>query len=52
LSTLQRGYAIVRNAEGSVITNAAQTRPGQQITARFAENEITAAVIESEANKK
>ena len=52
LSTLDRGYAIVRDAGGSVITNAVQTQPGQHITVRFAENQITAEVIESAANKK
>lgn len=52
LSTLERGYAIVRSTEGSIITDAAQTQTGQQITARFAESEITAEVTGTKTDKK
>jgi len=52
LSTLERGYAIIRSATGSIITEAAQTQPGQTITARFSDSEITAEVTDSETSEK
>jgi exodeoxyribonuclease VII large subunit len=46
LSTLERGYAIVRNEAGSIITKAAQTSPGDKITARLADSELNAEIID------
>ena len=52
LSTLERGYAIIRNAEGSIITEAVQTNPGETITARFADSELTAEIIDLVGGEK
>jgi exodeoxyribonuclease VII large subunit len=44
LATLQRGYAIVTNAAGTVITDAGATQPGDLIKARVARGLIQARV--------
>ena len=44
LQTLERGYAIVMDADGSVVRNAAQLQPGDPITARVAKGIIKATV--------
>ncbi|MBW7470133.1 exodeoxyribonuclease VII large subunit [Marinobacter sp. M216] len=44
LATLGRGYAIVRDDEGRIIRDAAEVRPGDGITARIAQGEISARV--------
>jgi exodeoxyribonuclease VII large subunit len=43
-ATLRRGYAIVQRAEGTVVRSAAQVAPGEQITIRLAEDQLTAVV--------
>lgn len=44
LATLQRGYAIVTNASGSVLTSATGIAAGDQIHARLAKGALTARV--------
>jgi exodeoxyribonuclease VII large subunit len=44
LKTLERGYAIVLKADGSLVRRAAQVRPGDPITARVADGVIKATV--------
>jgi exodeoxyribonuclease VII large subunit len=41
-ATLGRGYAIVQRADGTVVRSAAQLAPGERITIRLAEDELTA----------
>ncbi len=41
-ATLSRGYAIVQRADGTVVRSAAQLAPGERITIRLAEDELTA----------
>jgi exodeoxyribonuclease VII large subunit len=43
---LQRGYALLVDTEGSVITRAAQTRPGQSLRATLAEGEVDLTVAQ------
>ena len=44
LSTLERGYALVLDAGGSVVRSTAQLKPGDTITARLADGVIGATV--------
>jgi exodeoxyribonuclease VII large subunit len=44
LATLARGYAVVQNAEGTVITDATQLEQGSAITAKLAVGRLTATV--------
>jgi exodeoxyribonuclease VII large subunit len=44
LRTLERGYAIVLDAAGSVVRSTTQVQPGDAITARVADGVITAKV--------
>lgn len=44
LATLERGYAIVFDAQGSVVTDAAAVQPGGMIEARLARGRIKAKV--------
>ncbi len=45
LATLDRGYAIIRNAEsGEVLTDAHDAQPGQDVRARLAQGELIATV--------
>lgn len=48
LATLQRGYAIVTDAAGTVITDARTVRPGDTIHARLARGALRARVEESQ----
>ncbi|SHE60524.1 Exodeoxyribonuclease VII large subunit [Modicisalibacter ilicicola DSM 19980] len=41
LAVLERGYAIVENAQGQVIKRAEDTRPGERLSARLAEGRLT-----------
>ena len=43
-STLDRGYAVVRDANGHVITSTAALKQGQKLAVRLAKGEIEAAV--------
>ena len=44
LAILQRGYALVFDASGKVVKDAAQVNPGDEVRARLAKGEITATV--------
>jgi exodeoxyribonuclease VII large subunit len=44
---LQRGYALLVDAEGAVVTRAAQTRPGQALRATLAEGEVDLTVAQA-----
>jgi exodeoxyribonuclease VII large subunit len=44
LAVLNRGYALVYTAEGTLLRAAAETHPGQTIRARLAEGSVTAEV--------
>ena len=41
-ATLRRGYAIVQQADGTVVRSAAQVAPGERLTIRLAEDQLTA----------
>jgi exodeoxyribonuclease VII large subunit len=41
-ATLRRGYAIVQRPDGTVVRAAAELSPGQRVTLRFAEDQVTA----------
>ncbi|HWR14293.1 MAG TPA: exodeoxyribonuclease VII large subunit [Terriglobales bacterium] len=45
---LERGYALVFDAEGKLVKNAAQVQPGQDISAQVADGKITATVKRTE----
>ena len=44
-STLERGYAVVRTAEGQLIADSSKVKPGTQIRVRVAKGELTATTI-------
>ena len=46
-STLDRGYAVVRDANGNLITNASKVKQGQKLSMRLAKGEIEATVVKS-----
>lgn len=48
LSILERGYALVFDAQGKLLKNSTQVRNGDQISARLARGRITAKVIKTE----
>ena len=41
-ATLRRGYAIVQRPDGAVVRAAAGIPPGERLTLRFAEDQLTA----------
>jgi exodeoxyribonuclease VII large subunit len=45
LKTLERGYAIVLAADGTVVRDAGGLRPGDAVTARLARGSVTATVV-------
>jgi exodeoxyribonuclease VII large subunit len=45
LATLERGYAIVANADGNILRDAADAPPGSVIDARLAKGSIRAKVL-------
>jgi exodeoxyribonuclease VII large subunit len=47
LAVLDRGYAIVFNAEGAIVRDPAATPPGSRISARLAAGVLTASVIDN-----
>jgi exodeoxyribonuclease VII large subunit len=50
---LERGYAIVRRREeGTVITDAASTAAGEEVTVTFAGSELDAQVKETRTREK
>lgn len=51
LATLQRGYAIVSDEQGHVVTSSATVAVGQTIRARLAEGEVQARVISVQDNR-
>ena len=42
LATLQRGYAVVQAADGSVLTSTQQTRVGADLSIRLADGRVLA----------
>jgi exodeoxyribonuclease VII large subunit len=46
LATLDRGYAILLDAAGAVLTDATATAPGAMVTARLARGSVRATVVE------
>ena len=51
LAVLQRGYALIFDAAGNLVKDAAQLNPGDDVRARLARGEIQAAVTASDANR-
>jgi exodeoxyribonuclease VII large subunit len=49
-ATLRRGYAIVQRADSAVVRAASEVSPGEQLTVRFAEDQLTvqSATIDSD----
>ena len=45
--TLDRGYAVVQTADGSVLTDAADAAPGQSLSVRLAHGELGVDVTSS-----
>ena len=43
-ATLRRGYAIVQNADTTVVRAAAEVSPGEQLSVRFAEDQVSVTV--------
>jgi exodeoxyribonuclease VII large subunit len=48
LATLDRGYAIVTDADGKVLQDATPVQPGDRITARLARGRLAAQVLSVE----
>lgn len=48
MSTLRRGYAIVRRADGTVVRRTTDIAPGDPVRVRLAEGELTATVTSPE----
>ena len=44
LATLRRGYAVVQDADGHVLTSVTQTAPGQQLQVRVADGRVAVEV--------
>jgi exodeoxyribonuclease VII large subunit len=47
---LERGYALLTDAEGHVVTSVRQTRPGQALTAALADGEVAVTVSPASPN--
>ncbi|MHB1021633.1 MAG: exodeoxyribonuclease VII large subunit [Acidobacteriaceae bacterium] len=52
LAVLNRGYALVFNAEGELVKSAEQAAAGETITARLAHGELRATILESRSDNK
>jgi exodeoxyribonuclease VII large subunit len=52
LNILDRGYALVFDAQGQLVKDAAQVQSGQEIRARLAKGEITATVKRRQIDKQ
>jgi exodeoxyribonuclease VII large subunit len=48
-STLRRGYAIVQHSDDSVVRGAAEVKPGETLTVRFAEDQLAVRVPKTRA---
>ena len=48
LSTLARGYAIVSDAEGDVVTSAEAARERERLRVRFSDDDVLTEVVEDE----
>jgi exodeoxyribonuclease VII large subunit len=48
LAVLNRGYALVYSANGTILHSSTDTKPGQQIRARLATGSLTATVLETQ----
>jgi exodeoxyribonuclease VII large subunit len=46
-ATLRRGYAIVQHEDASVVRAAAQVSPGERLTVRFADDQLTVSAVEA-----
>ena len=51
VAVLQRGYALVFDADGKVLRAASDAAPGDTVTARLASGSITASVLSTEPGK-
>jgi exodeoxyribonuclease VII large subunit len=51
LAVLDRGYALVFSAEGSIVRSAAQLAPGDQLTTRLSDGAFTSQVLTTAPNK-
>jgi exodeoxyribonuclease VII large subunit len=51
-ATLERGYAIVRGADGSILRDAARTRAGDPLAVRLAQGELDARVERVRATER
>ena len=49
-STLRRGYAIVQHRDDGVVRGAAEVKPGELLTVRFAEDQLTVRVPQNEVS--
>ena len=49
-STLRRGYAIVQHQNDGVVRNAAEVKPGETLTVRFAADQLTVRASDDTAN--
>ena len=47
LATLQRGYAVVQDADGHVVTSVTQARPDQQLQVRVADGRVGVVVTDT-----
>ena len=52
LGTLQRGYAIVSDSDGEVVTTAGKLRADEQITIQFADGEVKAKTLSTPTPRK
>ena len=52
LGTLQRGYAIVSDSDGEVVTTAGKLRADQQITIQFADGDVKAKTLSVSTSPK
>ncbi len=50
LHTLERGYALLENAKGKVLTSATEIKAGEEITVKLSDGEVKAEVIDVYSN--
>lgn len=51
LNTLERGYAVVQDAEGNILRDSAQTKPGDVVTASLGKGKLVCEVQQSLAER-
>lgn len=49
-NTLRRGYAVLRNQDGGIVSNVAQIETGQQISIELSDGDIAAAVTKKQSH--